>query len=166
MSHAVTESIFGPSSRLQWCHDVAMATTGSGTFSSCRRGSVSITYPGEKPTAEELAGRFISWAFLNPAHDALMYVTPEQYEDDVNALIYYGTLGLVDPTIPGEIKLYQMRGWSFRAALGLTFSRMMLGFVLFMWIVDPHDKREGGVAETEWYRKWSNLENYSLPEGW
>jgi hypothetical protein len=84
----------------------------------------------------------------------------------VNALIYYGSLGLIDPTIPGEVKLYRMRGWSFRAAVGLTVGRAFFGFTLFMYIVDPHDKRKGGVAETEWYEKWTNPDNYSLPSGW
>jgi len=32
------------------------------------------------------------------AFDAIMYVTPKQYEDDVAALIFYGSFGLMDPT--------------------------------------------------------------------
>jgi hypothetical protein len=36
--------------------------------------------------------------------------------------------------------------------MGLTFGRAMLGFTLFMWLVDPADKRKGGWAEEEWYQ--------------
>ena len=88
------------------------------------------------------------------AHAGIMFITPEQYEDDVNAFIYYGTAGLIDPTIPGEIKIYRMKGFTFKAAVGITFARAMLGFTLFMWLVDPKDKREGGWAEEEWYKEY------------
>lgn len=91
---------------------------------------------------------------LPEVYKGVMAITPEQYQDDVDAFIYYGTAGLIDPTIPGEVKLYRSRGWSTRAAIGLTFGRAMLGFTLVMWLVDPADKREGGWAEEEWYQDW------------
>jgi len=139
----------------QRCHDMSVDIGAGGRFTSCKsRSSFQLMGFVEEP-AEDISS-LISWAILRPAHDVLMYVTPEQYEDDVNAWIYYGSVGLIDPTIPGEIKLYQTKGWGLRAAVGLTFARAMLMFTLFMWVVDPQDKRAGGWAEKEWYRKYGH----------
>jgi hypothetical protein len=101
---------------------------------------------------ESLQAPSVADLVLPYAYEGVMAVTPEKYEDDVDAFIYYGTAGLIDPTIPGEIKLYRSRGWGIKSAMGLTFGRAMLGFTLFMWLVDPADKRKGGWAEEEWYQ--------------
>lgn len=135
----------------QRCHDMSVALGAGGRFTSCKS-----RWPKKPISPAEDINSLISWAILRPAHDVLMYVTPEQYEDDVNAWIYYGTVGLIDPTIPGEIKVWQTKGWGLRAAVGLTFARAMLMFTLFMWLVDPQDKRAGGWAEKEWYRKYGH----------
>lgn len=87
------------------------------------------------------------------AYKGVLAITPEEYHDDIDAFVYYGTAGLIDPTIPGEVKLYRSRGWSMRASMGLTFGRAMLGFTLFMWLIDPADKREGGWSEQEWFQR-------------
>jgi len=88
----------------------------------------------------------------NIGHGALMAVTPEEYEDDVNAFLYYGQVGLMDPTNTTDAY-----GFSKLTGFGYPFSFLTVcvgGFLMWGimgWWVDPHDKREGGLAETEWY---------------
>jgi|AMFO01.1.fsa_nt_gi hypothetical protein len=89
------------------------------------------------------------------AHEGLMYVTPEKYEDDVNAFLYYGSMGLFDPKNPTVDAPTTARatGWSYGKSLGFT---LIGGFVVWGtlgWIVDPADRREGGLAEREEYQK-------------
>jgi len=89
------------------------------------------------------------------AHEGLMYVTPEKYEDDVNAFLYYGSMGLFDPKNPtvDAPATAKATGWSYGKSLGFT---LVGGFVVWGtlgWIVDPKDRREGGLAETEEYQK-------------
>jgi hypothetical protein len=89
------------------------------------------------------------------AHEGLMYVTPEEYEDDVSAFLYYGSMGLLDPKNPTVDAPTTARatGWSYGRALGFT---LIGGFVVWGtvgWAIDPQDRREGGLAETEGYQK-------------
>jgi hypothetical protein len=158
----------------QWFGPIGLSPMGPSSWSREERrefvDDFKTSFIGHLEGLEETASkqplfRSTEWG-TQKIYEGVIWVTPKEYEEEMNALIYYGTLGMIDPTIPGEVKLYRMRGWSFRAAVGLTFGRAFFGFTLFMYIVDPHDKREGGVAETEWYKKWTDLENYSLPQGW
>jgi len=103
---------------------------------------------------------------LEKTYEGIMYVTPKQYEDDVDALIYYGSLGLMDPTNLADIPMWRARGFSMRASIGFMMARAIIPAAVIGWWIDPKDKREGGLAETEWYQKWTDWENYSLPSGW
>jgi hypothetical protein len=84
-------------------------------------------------------------------HSGIMLLTPEEYEDDVNAAIFYGSLGLYDPTNIADVPFWKARGWSTPKAFGLTLLRATLPAMLLGWWIDPLDKREGGLAETDWY---------------
>ena len=101
-------------------------------------------------------------------HGGLMAVTPEEYEDDVNAFLFYGTFGLFDPknAVLDAPALKASTGWSF----GKSFAAVTLGgFVTYGiagWLIDPADKRDGGWAETEGYQKTIGLflEGYDMVE--
>ena len=88
------------------------------------------------------------------SHDALMAITPEEYEDDVNAFLYYGKFGLMDVTNTSD-------AWAFSRVTGLGYASSFVfvcmgGFLMWGlvgWWIDPQDKREGGLAETEWYEE-------------
>jgi len=85
-------------------------------------------------------------------HSGLMYVTPEPYEDDVNAFLYYMTMGMLDPTNIADVPFWKAKGWSTPAAFGLMTLRATIIGGLIGWFVDPMNKREGGIAEYEWYK--------------
>jgi len=89
------------------------------------------------------------------AHEGLMYVTPEKYEDDVNAFLYYGSMGLLDPKNPSVDAPATARatGWSYGKSLGFTLIGGFIVWGTLGWLVDPQDRREGGLAETEGWQK-------------
>jgi len=89
---------------------------------------------------------------LSSTHGGLMYVTPEEYEDDVNAFIYYMSMGMLDPTNIADVPFWKARGWSTPGAVGLMVLRATVVAGLIGWVVDPMDKRAGGIAEYEWYK--------------
>jgi len=99
---------------------------------------------------------------INSTHSGIMYGTPDKYKQDVNAFIYYGTLGLIDPTLGGEVKIYRMKGWGVKGALGLTLGRALIGFTFIMWLVDPEDRREGGQTDSRWYQWLQEKYKYAL----
>lgn len=134
----------------QRCHNLSVELGFGGAFSSCKG-----RWPKKPVSPSEDIGTFVSWAVLNPAHDALMYVTPEQYEDDVNAFLYYGSMGLLDPKNPtiDAPATARATGWSYGKALRFTLLGGFVGWGAIGWLIDPHDKREGGWAEQEWYRE-------------
>jgi len=101
------------------------------------------------------------------AHEGLMYITPKQYEDDVNAFLYYGMIGLLDPKNPGDALVYSKSfGISYGAALGVAIIGGFFFWGTLGWFFDPKDKREEvGGWRSEWYDKWMNPDNYSMPEG-
>lgn len=103
------------------------------------------------------------------AHEGLMYLTPVEYQDDVNAFLYYGTFGLMDPKNPtiDAPATRKATGWSYSKALGFTLIGGFLFWGTLGWFIDPKDKRdEVGGWRSEWYDKWMNPDNYSLPEGY
>jgi len=101
------------------------------------------------------------------AHQGLMAVTPAEYQDDVNAFLYYGMLGMLDPKNPADAKVYSRTlGVSYGKGLGIALIGGFFFWGTVGWAIDWEDKREGGLAETEWYKKWTNPESYSLPSGW
>lgn len=58
-----------------------------------------------------------------------------------SAFLYYAGFGLLDPKMPVEYK-----------AFGATYvAANVLGVGAVLWYIDPHDKREGGFAESGWY---------------
>lgn len=91
-------------------------------------------------------------------HSGLMYVTPEQYEDDVNAFLYYGTYGLLDPKNPtvDAPATKVATGWSYPKALSVTLVGGFVTWGVVGWLIDPHEKRGGGADETTWFGpgKW------------
>ncbi len=76
-----------------------------------------------------------------------------RYRDDASAMLYYGTVGLLDPTNVGDIKFWSARGVSFGGAMALTGGRAFLGGAAIGWLFDPADKREGGIVETDFWQK-------------
>jgi len=89
---------------------------------------------------------------LGATHGGIMYFTPEEYEDDVNAFIYYMTMGMLDPTNIADVPFWKAKGWSTPAAFGLMTLRATLIGGLIGWVIDPMDKRAGGIAEYQWYQ--------------
>jgi len=99
--------------------------------------------------------------------EGVLYVTPEPYKDDVSAFLYYGTIGLMDPKNPADAAGYsKLFGWSYSTSLGVALIGGFFFWGSLGWFFDPHDKREDvGGWRSEWYDKWMNPDNYSLPEG-
>jgi len=89
---------------------------------------------------------------LNSTHGGIMYVTPEEYEDDVNAFLFYMSMGMLDPTNIADVPFWKARGWSTPASFGLMALRATIIGGLIGWVVDPMDKRAGGIAEYQWYK--------------
>jgi len=98
------------------------------------------------------------------AFDAIMYVTPKQYEDDVAAMIFYGSFGLLDPTNIADVPVWRARGFSLRASVGFMLARAFIPAAIIGWWIDPADKREGGLAEEEWYQEL--MDKITDPSWW
>lgn len=98
----------------------------------------------------------------------ILYITPEPYKDDVSAFLYYGTIGLMDPKNPADAAGYsKLFGWSYSTSLGVALIGGFFFWGALGWFFDPKDKREEvGGWRSEWYNKWMNPDNYSLPQGW
>jgi hypothetical protein len=104
----------------------------------------------------EMAGPFQQWE-------------RQEISDDIEAFGYYATLGLIDPKMPAEAWVLgggggAWLGWN-RATIAATWavrptlvgfligSARSIGFAMLItgavgWAIDPHDVREGGLAET------------------
>jgi len=99
------------------------------------------------------------------AYEGTIYITPEQYEDDVDAMIFYGSFGLLDPTNVTDAAL--LSSWS-GMGYGKSFATVAIGGFLFWgilgWTVDPADVREGGLAEKDWYQ-WITDPSYWFGPG-
>jgi hypothetical protein len=104
---------------------------------------------------------------LGQVHQGLMWITPEQYEDDVNAFLYYGSIGLLDPKNPADALAYSKAfGWPYSVSLGVAIIGGFFFWGTLGWFFDPQDKREEvGGWRSDWYDKWMNPDNYTLPEG-
>jgi len=104
---------------------------------------------------------------VRKAHQGLMWITPEAYEDDVNAFLYYGTIGLLDPKNPADALGYSKAfGWPYSVSLGVAIIGGFFFWGSIGWFFDPKEKREEvGGWRSEWYDKWMNPDNYSLPKG-
>jgi len=131
----------------------------------------SIAHPSwYDPTVTEKAGEVATTdtmghgQTLKKAHGGLMYITPEQYQDDVNAMIYYGSFGLMDPTNVADIPFWRSKGFSSPASVGLMLARATIPAMILGWWIDPADKREGGLAEEEWY-EWITDPSYWFGPG-
>lgn len=126
------------------------------------------------PTVAEKAGEVAATDPTGSRQTALkiregvLYITPEPYKDDVDAFLYYGSIGLMDPKNPADAAGYsKMFGWSYSTSLGVALIGGFFFWGALGWFFDPHDKREEvGGRRSEWYDKWMNPENYSLPQGW
>jgi len=153
-----TEYWYGPHRRWTWATDRARQEQADPTplpkFLE-EPVKVATTDPtGVKQTAMKIRG-------------GILYVTPEPYKDDVSAFLYYGTIGLMDPKNPADAAGYsKLFGWSYSTGLGVALIGGFFFWGILGWSIDWSDKREGGLAETEWWNKWMNPDNYSLPEGW
>jgi len=89
---------------------------------------------------------------LSSTHGGIMYITPDEYKDDVDAFIYYMSMGMLDPTNIADVPMWKARGYSSGAAWGLMVLRATLVAGLIGYVIDPMDKREGGWAEKLWYK--------------
>jgi len=156
-----TEYWYGPSLRWTWASDRARQEQTKPTpipkgFGLEAPIKVAKTDPtGSKQTAMKIRG-------------GILYVTPEPYKDDVSAFLYYGTIGLMDPKNPADAAGYsKLFGWSYSTSLGVALIGGFFFWGSLGWFFDPHDKREDvGGWRSEWYNKWMNPDNYSLPLGW
>lgn len=77
-------------------------------------------------------------------------------EDDVSAAVYYGSYGLLDPKMPFEaFAIRRGMGKSgfvwLLAAAGISMSFGFGTALAIGWLVDPMDKRKGGLAEHSWF---------------
>jgi hypothetical protein len=92
------------------------------------------------------------------AHSGLMAVTPKRYEDDVNAFLYYGSYGLLDPKNPtvDAPATKAATGWGYGKSLSVTLVGGFVTWGAVGWVLDPHGRREGGADETTWFGpgKW------------
>ena len=80
-----------------------------------------------------------------------------QYQDDVDALVHYGSMGLwpglADPTNFGDFKAWRTLGFGTGAAIAMTVGRAVLVTAVLGWAIDWDDKREGGFAETDFWQE-------------
>ena len=74
------------------------------------------------------------------------------YQDDAEALVYYGSFGLLDPKMPFEaftikrtLGLVGTRG--FLLAAGMSMSGGIAMAAVAGWAIDPMHKREGGFDD-------------------
>jgi len=102
--------------------------------------------------------------------------------DDAEAFLYYGTLGLLDPKMPAEAWVLGggravWAGWSvatlrntwamrptalgFAAGVGRSAMIAFLGAGAIGWFVDPDDRREGGLFDTD-RKDWSYHSDIAL----
>lgn len=80
-----------------------------------------------------------------------VYPWESKAEFHLGVMAYYGKFGLLDPTNVADIPMWKKAGFSTKAALGLMSARAILGGAILGWILDPHDKRPGGLwEETGW----------------
>lgn len=88
----------------------------------------------------------------------------EDISDDVSAVAYYGSFGLIDPKAPfvDAPALSAARGMSYWKSLMMVSGIGFLAWGFAGWIVDPADKREGGLWESEVFQSaWE-----PITEGW
>ena len=84
--------------------------------------------------------------------------------EDIDAFVYYGTFGLVDPKAPivDAPAISKATGLSYGKAL---LSASVIGFLTMGaigWVFDPQDKRRGGVWESEIFQSaWQPIK-----QGW
>ena len=72
--------------------------------------------------------------------------------DDIEALAYYGSFGLLDPKMPFEaVALRRALGWTgytgLMMAAGVSMSMGIAMAAVIGWAFDPMHKREGGVDD-------------------
>jgi len=156
-----TEYWYGPSRRWTWATDRARQEQTNPTQFPEKYGIRKISEQAkDDPTgSKQLASK---------AHEGIMYVTPEPYKDDVSAFLYYGTIGLMDPKNPADAAGYSKAfGWPYSVSLGVAIVGGFFFWGSLGWFFDPEDRRaEVGGWRSDWYDKWMNPDNYSLPQGW
>ena len=70
-------------------------------------------------------------------------------QEHADAALYYATWGLVDPTNVADIGYWKGQGYSTSTSIGLMFGRALIGGGIFGWMLDPADKRKGGLMQTQ-----------------
>ncbi len=88
--------------------------------------------------------------------------------DDVEALAYYGSFGLLDPKMPFEaFALRRTLGWAgytgLMAAAGVSMGASIASAALVGWAFDPMHRREGGVDD--WSFNYDAID-WSVGPGW
>jgi len=117
-----------------------------------------------RPAPEILAD--IGRDILSAAHSGLMAVTPDEYEDDVNAAIYYGTFGLYDVSNVADVPFWKSKGFTTKSAISFMLMRAFVPAAIIGWWIDPADKREGGLAESDWYQTVTDPGYWIGPGKW
>ena len=166
---------YGPTPRPTWVHWFKPTEPGAGDsgFEKWMESPSPIPHPSwYDPTVAEKASEVATTDTLGhgqtaeKAHKGLMYVTPKQYQDDVNAILFYGSLGLYDPTNAADIPYWRNKGWSTKSAIGFMLLRATLPAALIGWWIDPADKRKGGLAEDDWYDLVTDPSYWFGPGAW
>jgi len=153
-----TEYWYGPSKRWTWASDRARQEQADPT--PIPKGleepvKVATTDPtGVKQTAMKIRG-------------GILYITPEEYEEDVSAFLYYGTIGLMDPKNPADAAGYsKLFGWSYSTGLGVALIGGFFFWGILGWWIDPADMREGGLAEEDWFKRITDPSYWFGPGKW
>ncbi len=74
----------------------------------------------------------------------------EEYPQ-TSAFLYYAGFGLMDPKMPVELRTF---GPAYVAA-------NVFGVGALMWVLDPSDVREGGIMQTEFWKR--NIAPVQMP---
>lgn len=77
------------------------------------------------------------------SHDTVMnelFIPPMS---SVEAMFFYGTLGLLDATNLADIPVWKRKGFTYKVAIGLMFGRALTAGALIGLIFDPLEKYTG-----------------------
>ncbi len=95
---------------------------------------------------------------FSPANNSVGDMVAPGWHDDVDAFVYYGSFGLLDPKMPFEAYGYKRafglvgwRGLAIGAGISMSSGFLLAGTVGY--IFDPADRREGGIMQSEAWKE-------------
>jgi len=77
------------------------------------------------------------------SHDTVMnelFIPPMSA---VEAMFYYGSIGLLDATNLADIPVWKRRGFTYKVAIGLMLGRALTGAAMIGLVFDPFEKYTG-----------------------